>query len=112
MTDVPNPEIHSLLQEAISQAESLQARIHAGESIDEKELEVLARVLATQMEEVRNRLEQVVGPVDPEELRLQMQKSLSDEEYTQWLQGEAERTRFRQEFAAESPLRNQFEVGA
>ena len=98
-----------LLQDAIVQAEALQARMEAGEEIDEEEITMLARLLATQMEEARSMLESVCGPVDPEELKANLKATLSPEEYQEWLEGEEERLKFRAEYAAEKPIREQLQ---
>ncbi|MDR3690667.1 MAG: hypothetical protein P4L46_14915 [Fimbriimonas sp.] len=102
-------EIQELLAGALQQAEKLQARIEAGEEIDEKELTALSRVIATQIEEVRSRLEAALGPIDGEALRERLQTNLTPEEFAEWEAGEAERRKFRDEFALEQPIRRQLE---
>ena len=86
-----------VLEKALAEAEALQARIEAGEAIAEEEIQQLARLLATQMEEARSLLESVVGPVDPEALKAHLKVKLSPEEYEQWLAGEEERLKFQAE---------------
>lgn len=100
-------DLTSNLSAAKSTLEFLQARIMAGEEVDEKELTMLARMIATQIEEVRSRLEEAVGGRDPEELREAMKQRLSPEEYAEWLAGERERLEFREEFQRERTLRQQ-----
>jgi multidrug efflux pump subunit AcrA (membrane-fusion protein) len=100
-------EMSDLLQGALAQAEALQARIESGEEIEEKELTALARMLATQMEEVRGKLESAFGPIDPDVLRARMKIDLSPEEFEEWEAGEQERVHFRNEFAKEQPIRSQ-----
>ncbi len=98
-----DPNVLGLLQGALSQAEAIQVRIAAGEEVTERELNDLAHLLATQMEEVRVKLESEFGPIDPDALDAQMKQDLSPEDYSEWAAGERERLQFKKEFGLASP---------
>jgi hypothetical protein len=100
-------ELTEGMGEVMQTAKDLEQRLQSGEEIDEKELKVLARMLAVQMEHVRSRLEEAMGPIDPEELRAQMEAQLSPEEFAEWSAHEEERKEFRDEFQREQAIRNQ-----
>lgn len=88
-------DLESVLQRAIMGAEALKARIEAGEEIAEHELENIAKLIATQMEQARTMLETVVGGVDHEALKANLKAKLSTEEFESWLAAEEERLKTR-----------------
>jgi phytoene/squalene synthetase len=96
--DTVESNLEGVLQEALSRAELLKKRIEAGEDIDETEIQAIARLIATQMEEARSMLEKVVGPVDHEQLKANLKAKLSPREYEEWLAAEEERRKFQSEF--------------
>ncbi len=104
-------EVEGGLDDALRTMEQLQSRLEAGEEIDEKELTVLARMVATQMETVRAQLEAALGPIDPEQMNEHMKGQLEPHEFEEWLEGEQERLKFREELEREQALREQLGEG-
>jgi hypothetical protein len=100
-------ELESGLDDALKAMEEIQRRIEGGEEIDEKELLMLSRLVATRIEHVRMALEAAVGPIDPEVIKRQMKERLSPEEYQEWLITEEQRKTFREQVRQEKDIRNQ-----
>lgn len=104
-------DVEQGLQNAKTTLQYLQARILAGEEVDEKELTALARTVATYIEEVRSRLQNAVesqiGPIPQERVREAMKERLTPEQYAEWLEHEEERNAFREEVKREKSLREQ-----
>ena len=69
-----------------------------------KELVMLARQLATQIELARSMLEEAVGPVSREAMREEMKNRLSPEEFENWSATEEQRLAFREEVKRERDL--------
>jgi hypothetical protein len=106
--DKLNQELEQGLDKATQTMSELQSRLESGEPVDEKELTVLSRLIAAQIENVRAALEQALGPLDPDFIREEMRKQLSPEEFEEWLAGEEDRKRFREELAKEKQIEEQF----
>jgi hypothetical protein len=109
--DVPEndlPEnIEAGLEKAMLAMAEIQSRLEAGGEVDEKELTMLSRMVATHIENVRAALEDAVGPIDPDYMREEMRKQLSPEEFEDWLATEEERRKFREELSKEKPIAEQ-----
>ena len=101
--ELPN-EVEAGLERAMHAMEEIQSKLEAGDEIDEKELTMLSRMVATQIENVRAALEAAVGPIDSDFMREEMRKQLSPEEFEEWLATEEERRQFREELSKEKPI--------
>lgn len=98
-------EVTQRLDAALERLEQLSALVDSGEPVPEKELAIEARTVAEEMEEVRLALEQLVGPMDREELKARLREHLTAEEYAEWLETEPHMLEFRKQYAEERPLR-------
>jgi hypothetical protein len=102
-------EVGSIIHKTNLDAEALKARLDSGEEIDEKELIMLARQLATQIETARAMLEEAVGPIDRDVMRAEMQKRLSPEEFAEWSATEEQRLAFRDEVKRDREVAQQID---
>jgi hypothetical protein len=102
-------ELGGGLEKAMLAMQEIQRRLDTDGELDEKELTMLSRMVASQIEEVRAKLEEAIGPMDADYLRKAMEQELSPTEYQEWLQREEDRREFRDEFAREAKLRAQLE---
>ncbi len=104
--DLPN-DLEDGLESAMKSMGELQQRLESGSEVDEKELTMLSRAIATQIEKMRTALEDAVGTLDPEYLREEMRKQLSPEEFEEWLATEEGRKRLREEMKREEEIAKQ-----
>jgi hypothetical protein len=100
-------ELHQVRQTL----EYLQARMMSKDPVDEKELTMLSRMVATQMEMLRSRLEEALGPVPREEMLEELKSELSEEDFEEFLASEPDRLAFQEEIRQEARLREQLETG-
>jgi hypothetical protein len=103
MSELPE-DLESGLEKALRTMEKVQARLESGEEIDEKELTALSRQIATQIESVRARLEESVGPMDQDRVREEMRKQLAPEEFEEWLAEETQRRSLREQMQREQTI--------
>ncbi|MEZ0324801.1 MAG: hypothetical protein ACAH95_02765 [Fimbriimonas sp.] len=107
MQDKENPnDLKDGLEQAMKTMEELQHRLE-GTEVDERELTMLSKAIATQIEKVRAALEETVGSLDPDHLREVARKQLSPEDFEEWLAAEEGRKKRREELKREEQIAKQ-----
>ena len=102
MPDAAHELIKDLLSKATQDAETLHARLEAGEDVSDEEMSQIARSVAEAIEEANGKLREIIGPIDTALMREKIVENMTPEEFEQWSEDNAALQEYRAETSKES----------